>query len=165
MKKIILMNFIALLCGCSHHITSYSKGAGFEFAWQPDSFTPSIRGGFYEFLFSMNRENGNVRYTTNTGMGVGNDIFGIASLYSMITGKEYSSSTGSGTVLEIKTGPTISGYVRDILQNPEVNENHAKIIQYIHNVDVSLPDKETHVTPFKSSANAVPVVKTEKGIL
>lgn len=165
MKHIWIIGLMILLCGCSHHITSYSKGAGFEFAWQPDSFTPSIRAGFYEFLFSMNRENGNVRYTTNTGMGIGNDIFGIASLYSMITGKEYSSSTGSGTVLEIKTGPTMSGYVRDVLENSDINENHVKIIQAVHKVDVSLPNKETHVTPFKSSTNAAPVVKTEKGIL
>lgn len=165
MKNIWIIGLMILLSGCSHHITSYSKGAGFEFSWQPDSFTPSIRAGFYEFLFSMNRENGNVRYTTNTGMGIGNDIFGIASLYSMITGKEYSSSTGSGTVLEIKTGPTMSGYVRDVLQNPNINENHVKIIQAVHNVEVSLPDKETHVTPFKASSNAAPVVKTKKGIL
>jgi hypothetical protein len=63
----------------------------------------------------MNRENSNVRYTGNTGMGIGNDIFGIASLYSMITGKESNTNTGSGTVLEIKTGPTMNGYVRDVL--------------------------------------------------
>ena len=166
MKKIFLISLLIILsCGCSHHITSYSKGGGFEFSWQPDSFTPSIRAGFYEFLFSMNRENGNVRYTTNTGMGIGNDIVGIASLYSMITGKESNTSTGSGTVLEIKTGPSMNGYIRDVLLNPHITENHAKIIQATHSVDVSLPDKETHVTPFKSSSNAAPVVKTEKGIL
>lgn len=165
MKSIILIILMILLSGCSHHVTSYSKGGGFEFSWQPDSFTPSIRAGFYEFLFSMNRENGNVRYTTNMGMGIGNDIFGIASLYSMITGKESSTSTGSGTVLEIKTGPNMNGYVRDVLDNPNINENHVKIVEAVHKVDVSLPDKETHVTPFKSSSNAAPIVKTEKGIL
>ena len=112
----------------------------------------------------MNRENGNVRYTTNMGMGIGNDIFGIASLYSMITGKESSTSTGTGTVLEIKTGPNMNGYVRDVLDNSNINENHVKIVEAVHKVDVSLPDKETHVTPFKSSSNAAPIVKTEKGI-
>lgn len=166
MKNIFLIALLmTLIVGCSHHITSYSKGGGFEFSWQPDSFTPSIRAGFYEFLFSMNRENGNVRYTTNTGMGIGNDILGIASLYSLITGKESNTSTGSGTVLEIKTGPSMNGYIRDVLTESDLNDNHVKIIEAIHSVDVSLPDKETHVTPFKSSSNAAPVVKTEKGIL
>lgn len=151
--------------GCSHHITSYSKGGGVEFSWTPDSFTPSVRAGFYEFLLSMNRENAHTRYTTNLGMGLGHDIFGIASFYAMITGKEPVSSTGTGTVLEVRTGPMVNGYVDKILKTPDLNANHATIIKSLASVDTHLSDRETRVTPFKAEANTTPVVKTTKGLL
>jgi len=170
MKKIVFFACISALVlflgvGCSHHITSYSKGGGVEFSWTPDSFTPSIRAGFYEFLFSMNRENAHTRYTTNLGMGIGSDMFGIASLYALITGKEPATSTGTGTVLEVRTGPMVNGYVDKILKTPDINENHAKIIGHLASVDTHLSDRETRVTPFKAEANTTPVVKTTKGLL
>lgn len=165
MKKIFfIFMLLFLISGCGHHVVSYTKGAGVDMSWTPDSFTPSVRAGFYEFLFSMNRENAHIRYTTNIGMGIG-DIFGIASLYSMITGKEASTGTGSGTVLEIKTGPMMNGYVDKILKTENFNENHANAIKHLTSVDNRLSDRETRITPFKSQSNATPVVTTEKGIL
>lgn len=165
MKKILFIILILLLTsGCSHHITSYTKGCGVDISWTPDSFTPSVKAGLIQFLFSMNRENAHIRYTTNAGFGT-SDIFGIASLYALITGKEPASSSGAGTVLEIKTGPMSNGYVQKILEIPNLNQNHASIIKSLSNVDNKLSDRQTKITPFKTESNKTPVVVTEKGIL
>lgn len=117
MKNLIVLSLL-LLTGCGHIVTSYSKGAGAEFSWTPDTIVPSVRAGFYEFLLTIQKENAHVRYSTNIGMGIGNDMFGIASIWSMVTGKTANTGTGSGTVLEVKTGPMITGYTQKVLTAP-----------------------------------------------
>ena len=104
MKKIFLISLIFLsfwIIGCSHTINSYSKGVGVEVTWNPDSFVPSGRVGFFEFLFSMTRENSHVRFNSNEGMDFGffSCIGSILSLFS----KEVppAMSNNIGTVVEI----------------------------------------------------------------
>lgn len=106
MKNLIMLAVIAttvlFIAGCGHTITSYSKGGGVEVSWTPDTFVPSVRAGWYEFVLAMFKENAHMRYSTNVGMGIGNDILGIASIYAMATADKNKSgnmSTGSGTVL------------------------------------------------------------------
>lgn len=166
MKYILSVLLLLFMTGCGHHIMSYTKGAGMQVSWTPDSFTPNARIGFYEFLFSMNRENAHIRYSTNLGAGsvLGNDIFGIAKLYALIADKkENPSNLGSGTVIQIKTGPMMNGYIRDILNNPQLNQYHADIVKSLSSIKNELSDRETIVTPFETNSNKTPVAITEKG--
>lgn len=166
MKNLIVILSLLFLTGCGHIVTSYSKGAGGEFSWTPDSFVPSVRAGFYEFLLTVQKENAHVRYSTNIGMGIGNDMFGIASIWSMITGKNVNTGTGSGTVLEVKTGPMITGYTQKVLTSPNFGQQQVQALKILSATDYELKsDKETRVTPYSTETNATPVVKTVKGIV
>ena len=167
MKKIALLVSLLLvlvISGCSHTINSYSKGVGVEVTWNPDSFVPSGRVGFFEFLFSMTRENAHVRFNSNAGMDFG-FFSSIASIFSMFKETPPALSNNIGTVVEIKTGPVANGYMRDILMNPEVKPEHVEIAKQMYNVDLSLPDKETVINRDGVSANATPKVKSKKGVL
>jgi hypothetical protein len=68
-----------------------------------------------------------------------------------------------GTVLEVKTGPQINGYVADALLNPEVKPEHVEIAKAVTGVQIDLGDKETHVGLDEAKTNTTPVVTTEKG--
>ena len=143
--------------GCGHNISVYSKGVGAELAWRPNTIMPSIRFGSYENLDLVQKENNQVRYTSNSGVGF--DWFGLKSLFG---GKE-ANNAGTGTVLEVKTGPQINGYVADVLMNPEAKPEHVEIAKAVTGVQMDLGDKETHVSTDGASTNATPVVTTEKG--
>lgn len=167
MKKMILTTslfLVLVICGCSHTINSYSKGVGVEVTWNPDSFVPSGRVGFFEFLFSMTRENAHVRFNSNAGMDFG-FLNSIASIFNMFKENPPALSNNIGTVVEIKTGPVANGYMRDILMNPDVKPEHVEIAKQMYNVDLSLPDKETVINKDGVSANATPKVKSKKGVL
>jgi hypothetical protein len=166
MKKITLMVFVLtfLLCGCSHTINSYSKGVGAEITWNPDSFVPSGRFGFYEFLFSMSRENSHTRFNSNAGIDFG-FFSGIKSIFSLFSKEPPAMSNNIGTVVEIKTGPVASGYSREILTNPNVKPEHVEIAKAMYGVETTLPDRETTLTKDGVVTNATPKVKTKKGIL
>ena len=167
MKRIIfvvVMVSVLMMNGCSHTINSYSKGVGVEVTWNPDSFVPSGRVGFFEFLFSMTRENAHVRFNSNAGMDFG-FFSGIASIFNMFKETPPALSNNIGTVVEIKTGPVANGYMRDILMNPDVKPEHVEIAKQMYNVDLSLPDKETVINKEGVSANATPKVKSKKGVL
>lgn len=98
-------------------------------------------------------------------MGLGNDIFGIASIWSMISGKNTNTGTGSGTVLEVKTGPMITGYTHKVLTSPNFGKEQVEALKILSSVDAELKsDKETRVTPYSTETNATPVVKTTKGL-
>ena len=149
---------LAMACaGCGHNISVYSKGVGAELAWRPNTIMPSIRFGSYENLDLVQKENNQVRYTSNSGVGF--DWFGLKSLFG---GKE-ANNAGTGTVLEVKTGPQINGYVADVLMNPEAKPEHVEIAKAVTGVQMDLGDKETHVSTDGASTNATPVVTTEKG--
>ncbi len=157
-KSIIFIAFMMLLLvGCGHNISVYSKGVGAEVAWRPNTIMPSIRFGSYENLDLVQRENNQVRYTSNSGVGF--DWFGLKSLFS---GKG-SNDAGTGTVLEVKTGPQLNGYSRDVLMNPDIKPEHVEIAKSIADVKIDLGDKETHVSTDGASTNTTPVVTTEKG--
>ena len=159
MKKTImaLIILLFLLSGCGHNISVYSKGVGAEIAWRPNTIMPSIRFGSYENLDLVQRENNQVRYTSNNGVGF--DWFGLLSLFS----GEKKNDIGMGTVLEVKTGPQLNGYSRDILMNPDVKPEHVEIAKSIADVQIDLGDKESQVSSSGAKSNATPVVTTEKG--
>ena len=158
-KPIAFIAFAVLLAlvGCGHNISVYSKGVGVELAWRPNTAMPSIRFGSYENLDLVQKENNQVRYTSNNGVGF--DWFGLKSLF----GGEKGNDIGMGTVLEVKTGPQINGYVADALLNPEVKPEHVEIAKAVTGVQMDLGDKETHVSLNEARANTTPVVTTEKG--
>lgn len=155
----ILFVFLVILLsfGCGHNMSVYSKGVGAELAWRPNTVMPSIRFGSYENLDLVQRENNQVRYTSNNGVGF--DWFGLKSLFSGTKDNDI----GMGTVLEVKTGPQLNGYSRDILMNPDVKPEHVEIAKSIAEVKVDLGDKETQVSISGAKSNATPVVTTEKG--
>ena len=148
-----------LLAGCGHNIAVYSKGVGAELAWRPNTIMPSIRFGSYENLDLVQKENNQVRYTSNNGVGF--DWFGLKSLFTGTKGND----VGMGTVLEVKTGPQINGYAADVLLNPDVKKEHVEIAKAITGVEVDLGDKETQVSLNGAKSNATPVVTTEKSAL
>ena len=158
-KPIAFIAFAVLLAlvGCGHNISVYSKGVGVELAWRPNTAMPSIRFGSYENLDLVQRENNQVRYTSNNGVGF--DWFGLKSLF----GGEKGNDIGMGTVLEVKTGPQINGYVADALLNPDVKPEHVEIAKAVTGVQMDLGDKETHVSLNEARTNTTPVVTTEKG--
>ena len=160
MKKSIAFMALAVsiaLVGCGHNISVYSKGVGVELAWRPNTAMPSIRFGSYENLDLVQKENNQVRYTSNNGVGF--DWFGLKSLF----GGEKGNDIGMGTVLEVKTGPQINGYVADALLNPDVKPEHVEIAKAVTGVKMDLGDKETHVSLNEARTNTTPVVTTEKG--
>ena len=160
MKKSIAFTAFAMLfvlVGCGHNISVYSKGVGAELAWRPNTIMPSIRFGSYENLDLVQKENNQVRYTSNNGVGF--DWFGLKSLFSGGKGNDI----GMGTVLEVKTGPQINGYVADALLNPDVKPEHVEIAKAVTGVQIDLGDKETHVGLDEAKTNTPPVVTTEKG--
>ena len=158
-KPIAFIAFAVLLAlvGCGHNISVYSKGVGVELAWRPNTAMPSIRFGSYENLDLVQRENNQVRYTSNNGVGF--DWFGLKSLLGGGKGNDI----GMGTVLEVKTGPQINGYVADALLNPDVKPEHVEIAKAVTGVKMDLGDKETHVSLNEARTNTTPVVTTEKG--
>ena len=158
-KPIAFIAFAVLLAlvGCGHNISVYSKGVGVELAWRPNTAMPSIRFGSYENLDLVQRENNQVRYTSNNGVGF--DWFGLKSLIGGGKGNDI----GMGTVLEVKTGPQINGYVADALLNPDVKPEHVEIAKAVTGVKMDLGDKETHVSLNEARTNTTPVVTTEKG--
>ena len=158
-KPIAFIAFAVLLAlvGCGHNISVYSKGVGVELAWRPNTAMPSIRFGSYENLDLVQRENNQVRYTSNNGVGF--DWFGLKSLLGGGKGNDI----GMGTVLEVKTGPQINGYVADALLNPDVKPEHVEIAKAVNGVQMDLGDKETHVSLNEARTNTTPVVTTEKG--
>ena len=158
-KPIAFIAFAVLLAlvGCGHNISVYSKGVGVELAWRPNTAMPSIRFGSYENLDLVQRENNQVRYTSNNGVGF--DWFGLKSLFGGGKGNDI----GMGTVLEVKTGPQINGYVADALLNPDVKPEHVEIARSVTGVKMDLGDKETHVSLNEARTNTTPVVTTEKG--
>ena len=158
-KPIAFIAFAVLLAlvGCGHNISVYSKGVGVELAWRPNTAMPSIRFGSYENLDLVQKENNQVRYTSNNGVGF--DWFGLKSLF----GGEKGNDIGMGTVLEVKTGPQINGYVADALLNPDVQPEHVEIAKAVAGVQMDLGDKETHVSLNEARTNTTPVVTTEKG--
>ena len=158
-KPIAFIAFAVLLAlvGCGHNISVYSKGVGVELAWRPNTAMPSIRFGSYENLDLVQKENNQVRYTSNNGVGF--DWFGLKSLF----GGEKGNDIGMGTVLEVKTGPQINGYVADALLNPDVKPEHVEIAKAVTGVKMDLGDKETHVSLNEARTNTTPVVTTEKG--
>jgi hypothetical protein len=161
MKKSIAFMAFAMslvLVGCGHNISVYSKGVGAELAWRPNTIMPSIRFGSYENLDLVQKENNQVRYTSNNGVGF--DWFGLKSLF----GGEKENNIGMGTVLEVKTGPQINGYVADALLNPDVKPEHVEIAKAVTGVQMNLGDKETHVSLDGAKTNTTPVVTTEKGV-
>ena len=159
MKKIhfFIMALVLLLTGCGHNIAVYSKGLGVEIAWRPNTVLPSLRFGSYENLDLVQKENNQVRYTSNNGAGF--NWFGLKSLF---TGDK-SQDIGMGTVIEFKTGPQINGYAADVLLNPEVKPEHVEIARAITGVQLDLGDRETHVGLGEVKSNTTPVVVTEKG--
>ena len=160
MKKSIAFIALAMsfvLVGCGHNISVYSKGVGAELAWRPNTVMPSIRFGSYENLDLVQKENNQVRYTSNSGVGF--DWFGLKSLFGGGKGNDI----GMGTVLEVKTGPQINGYVADVLLNPDVQPEHVEIAKAVAGVQMDLGDKETHVSLDGAKTNTTPVVTTEKG--
>ena len=159
MKKSIafILFLMLMLVGCGHNISVYSKGVGAELSWRPNTLMPSIRFGSFENVDIVQRENNHVRYTSNNGVGF--DWFGLKSLF---TGKK-ENDIGMGTVLEVKTGPQINGYVEKVMQNEYLSEQHVEIIKAITEVDNDLGDGEAQVTLGSAKANATPVVVTEKG--
>lgn len=158
-KPIAFIAFAVLLAlvGCGHNISVYSKGVGVELAWRPNTAMPSIRFGSYENLDLVQKENNQVRYTSNNGVGF--DWFGLKSLFCGEKGNDI----GMGTVLEVKTGPQINGYVADALLNPDVKPEHVEIARSVTGVKMDLGDKETHVSLNEARTNTTPVVTTEKG--
>lgn len=158
-KPIAFIAFAVLLAlvGCGHNISVYSKGVGVELAWRPNTVMPSIRFGSYENLDLVQKENNQVRYTSNNGVGF--DWFGLKSLFGGGKGNDI----GMGTVLEVKTGPQINGYVADALLNPDVKPEHVEIAKAVTGVKMDLGDKETHVSLNEARTNTTPVVTTEKG--
>ena len=158
-KPIAFIAFAVLLAlvGCGHNISVYSKGVGVELAWRPNTAMPSIRFGSYENLDLVQKENNQVRYTSNNGVGF--DWFGLKSLFGGGKGNDI----GMGTVLEVKTGPQINGYVADALLNPDVKPEHVEIARSVTGVKMDLGDKETHVSLNEARTNTTPVVTTEKG--
>ena len=160
MKKSIAFIALAMsfvLVGCGHNISVYSKGVGAELAWRPNTIMPSIRFGSYENLDLVQKENNQVRYTSNNGVGF--DWFGLKSLF----GGNKGNDIGMGTTLEVKTGPQINGYVADVLLNPNVQPEHVEMAKAVAGVQIDLGDKETHVSLDGAKTNTTPVVTTEKG--
>ena len=160
MKKSIAFMALAVsiaLVGCGHNISVYSKGVGVELAWRPNTIMPSIRFGSYENLDLVQKENNQVRYTSNSGVGF--DWFGLKSLF----GGNKGNDMGTGTVLEVKTGPQINGYVADALLNPDVQPENVEIAKAVAGVQMDLGDKETHVSLNGAKTNTTPVVTTDKG--
>lgn len=153
----VLAVAMAFLCGCGHNIAVYSKGVGFELAWRPNTVMPSVRFGSYENLDLVQKENNQVRYTSNNGVGF--DWFGLRALF---TGAK-TNDVGMGTVLEVKTGPQINGYVADVLMNKDVKPEHVEIARAVTNVKTDLGDRETKVSLDGAKTNLTPVVTTEKG--
>lgn len=164
-KKILLsIGLTLILTGCGHNINSYSKGLGLEVSWNPDSFVPSGRVGFYEFLFTMNKENSHTRYNSNIGMDLG-FFSGLKSFVNLFKDTdEKAISTGTGTVFEVKTGPMTTGYVREVLLNPDVKPEHVEIAKQIYQVSFDGLDskKEIQVTRDGVNSNVTPKVVTKK---
>ncbi len=157
--QIVLIGAFALflLCGCGHNISVYSKGVGAELSWRPNTIMPALRMGSYENLDLCQRENNQVRYASNTAVGF--NWFGLKSLF----GGGKTNDVGVGTVFEVKTGPMTNGYVHKVLTSPDVKPEHVEIAKSMFGVEVDLGNKETHIGDV--SANATPVVTTEKNIL
>ena len=167
MKNLITLSVLSLTLlltvGCGHTITSYSKGGGIQISWTPDTFVPSVRAGWYEFVLAMFKENAHMKYSTNVGMGIGNDIFGIASIYAMATADKNKSgnvSTGSGTVLQVRTGPMINGYTQKVLTSPNFGTNQVEALKALTVVDTKLDLDTTKVAPFSTETNVQKKVET-----
>lgn len=158
MKKrhFLILALTLLFTGCGHNIAVYSKGLGVELAWRPNTVLPSLRFGSYENLDLVQKENNQVRYTSNNGAG-----FSWFGLRSLLTGDK-SQDIGMGTVIEFKTGPQINGYAADVLLNPDVKPEHVEIAKAITGVQMDLGDRETHVGLGEVKSNTTPVVVTEK---
>ena len=160
MKKLhfLMIGLVLLMTGCGHNIAVYSKGLGVELAWRPNTVLPSLRFGSYENLDLVQKENNQVRYTSNNGAG-----FSWFGLRSLLTGDK-SQDIGMGTVIEFKTGPQINGYAADVLLNPDVKPEHVEIAKAITGVEMDLGDRETHVGLGEVKSNTTPVVVTEKSL-
>lgn len=165
MKNIIsLIGLLLILTGCGHSVNSYSKGLGAEITWNPDSFSPTGRFGFYETVFTMNKENTQVKYNSNIGMDMG-ILGGFKSILSLFKdGNNDAVNSGTGAMLEIKTGPITTGYVREVLTNPDVKPEHVEIAKQIYSVKTEPIDnsKETYVTKDGVSSGITPKVVTKK---
>ena len=155
-KMLLFVSVLLLASSCGHNISVYSKGVGAELAWRPNTVMPSLRVGSYENLDLCQRENNQVRYASNTTVGF--NWFGLKTLFG-----DDKDDVGIGTVLEVKSGPMTNGYVAEVLTSPNVNESHVEIAKEIFAVESDLGGKETRIGDV--SANATPVVTTEKGVL
>jgi len=155
-KMLLFVAAALLVSGCGHNISVYSKGVGVEIAWRPNTVMPSLRMGSYENLDLCQRENNQVRYTSNTRTGF--DWFGLKKLLG-----ESTDDVGIGTVLEVKSGPMTNGYVAQVLTSANVNEHHAEIAKEMFAVESDLGNKETRIGDV--SANATSVVTAERGVL
>ena len=155
---IVIAIFIAImLCSCGHNVAIYSKGVGMELAWRPNTIMPSLRFGSYENVDLVQKENNDVRYTSNSGTGF--DWLGLRTLFGG------GNAAGTSTVLEVKTGPQVNGYVADVLMNPGAKPEHVEIAKAFAGVETSLGDKEQHVSINSADSNTTPVAVTEKGAL
>lgn len=127
---------ILLLTSCGHNIATHSKGWGIDISWNQDSFVPNLRLGYWDVSYAMVKENVELKMKSSAGL---NAAAGNSSTNSDATDQAKSSgsslsSNAGGTAsneIEIKTGPQINGYAKEVLTNPNLKKETVDAIKAI----------------------------------
>ena len=125
---------ILLLSGCGHNTAMHSKGYGIDISWQQDAFIPNVKVGYWDDSFAMVKENVELKMKSNAGL---NANAGNPSTNSETEAKTLDSSFSSNASgiasneIEIKTGPQINGYVKEVLTNPNLKKETVDAIKAI----------------------------------
>lgn len=123
---------VLVLTGCGHNVATHSKGWGIDISWQQDSFVPNLRLGYWDVSYVMVKENTEVKMKSNAGLSAnaGNSNQGTGSEVKS-PGSSLSSNAGgnASNEIEIKTGPQINGYTKEVLTSPNFKKENVNAIQ------------------------------------
>lgn len=125
---------ILLLTGCGHNVATHSKGWGIDISWNQDSFVPNLRLGYWDVSYAMVKENVELKMKSNAGLNAtaGNSSTNSGS-ETKTSGSSLSSNAGgtASNEIEIKTGPQINGYAKEVLTNPNLKKETVDAIKAI----------------------------------
>ena len=131
-KIIFILLFLILLTGCSHNIYSSSKGCGVSISWNGNSYVPKFDVGYFDNVSFCVKDNVEIEFTNKLEGGL--DTASTNSSNGNI-------NANNQAVHKIKIGPQTTGYVKDVLINPNAKNNY-KIAEAIYGVKVSEEDKK-----------------------
>lgn len=126
---------ILLLTSCGHNVATHSKGWGIDISWNQDSMVPNLRLGYWDVSYAMVKENVELTMKSNAGLSAnaGNSTSNSSGTDNKTTGSSLSSNAGgtASNEIEIKTGPQINGYVKEVLTNPNLKKETVEAIKAI----------------------------------